>query len=284
MGLLDGKVAIVTGGGNGLGAAYCELFAREGAAVVVNDVGAAKDGSGKDTKVAEVIASGINSLGGRAVASCDDVSTVEGGRNILQVALDNFGGIDVLVNNAGILRDRTFSNLTERDWDDVVKVHLKGAYCVTQPVWDAMKKSGRGGVIIFTTSNSGLHGNFGQTNYGAAKAALYGMTRVLALEGRRYGIRVWGLSPGARTRMWTGTGIGNNQAPDPMDEAERIAPGVLYMASELSGDQSGKTLQVWGRAVRELKIMEAPGFFPDKPWSAQDLADHAADIFFPDET
>ncbi len=283
MGLLSGKVAIVTGGGNGLGAAYCELFAREGAAVVVNDLGVARDGSGKDTRVAETIAAKINERGGRAVANCDDVSTVEGGRNILEAALGSFGRIDILVSNAGIIRDRTFSNISEQDWDDVIRVHVKGAYCVTQPVWNEMRKSGRGGVIILTTSNSGLHGNFGQTNYGAAKAALYGMTRVLALEGRKYGIRVWGLSPGAHTRMTADSVHGFEVEPDPMDLPERTAQGVLYMASDLSGDQSGKTLQVWGRAVRELKMMDAPGYFPDRPWSAQDIADHASDIFFPEE-
>jgi NAD(P)-dependent dehydrogenase (short-subunit alcohol dehydrogenase family) len=288
VGLLDGKVAIITGGGNGLGAAYCELLASEGAAVVVNDLGVSREGESEGVNVAEIVAERIRARGGRAVANCDDVSTVEGGRNILQSALTHFGRIDILVNNAGILRDRTFANISEKDWDDVVKVHLKGAYCVTHPVWQEMKSSGSGGVIIFTTSPSGLHGNFGQTNYGAAKAALYGMTRVLSLEGRKYGIRVWGIAPGAHTRMTadlTQNHLGEAiaQEPDPMSLPERIAPAILYMASELSGHQTGKTLLVWGRTIRELRIMDAPGFLPEQPWTAQDLADHEAQIFFPEE-
>lgn len=284
MGLLDGKVAIVTGGGNGLGAAYCELLASEGAAIVVNDLGVSRDGSGQNGSVATIIADRIIARGGRAIANGDDVSTVEGGRRILGAALESFGKVDILVNNAGIIRDRTFANISEKDWDDVVRVHLKGAYCVTHPVWEHMKSSGAGGVIIFTSSTSGLHGNFGQSNYGAAKAGMYGLTRVLALEGRKYGIRVWGLAPGARTRMTEDLNPDPNAKPDVMDLPERIAHGVLYMASDLSGDQTGKTLMVWGRAVRELKIMDAPGYFPSQPWTAQDLADHASDIFFPEET
>ncbi len=282
MGLLDGKVAIVTGGGNGLGEAYCKLFAQEGASVVVNDLGGARDGTGGSLSAAETVASAIRAAGGKAVANGDDVSTVQGGQHIFQAAMDSFGAANILVNNAGILRDKTFSNTSESDWDAVVKVHLKGAYCVTMPVWNWMKANG-GGVIVMTSSGSGLFGNFGQSNYGAAKAGLYGFMRVLSIEGRKYGIRVWALAPGAYTRMTSDLPGRKDREPDPMSLPERIAPGVLYMVSDLSGEQTGKTLSVSSRGVREIKMMQAKGISPKAPWTAQDVADNADQIFFPDE-
>ena len=229
------------------------------------------------------MASEINAAGGKAVANGDDVSTVEGGKRICQAAIDNFGRVDILVNNAGILRDRTFTNMTEDEWDAVVRVHLKGAYCVTWPVWNWMKDNGAKGVIVMTSSGSGLIGNFGQANYGAAKAGLYGLMRVLTLEGRKYGIRLWALAPGAYTRMTSDLPGRRDREPDPMSLPERIAPGVLYMVSDLSGDQTGKVLSVSSRGVREMKMMSAQGFTPTAPWTAQDVADHAAEIFFPEE-
>src|SRR5580698_5625357 len=282
MGLLDGKVAIVTGGGNGLGEAYCKLFAQEGASVVVNDLGGARDGTGGSLSAAQTVVDAIKAGGGKAVANGDDVSTVQGGEHIFQAAMDNFGAAHILVNNAGILRDKTFSNTSEADWDAVVKVHLKGAYCVTMPVWNWMKANG-GGVIVMTSSGSGLFGNFGQSNYGAAKAGLYGFMRVLSIEGRKYGIRLWALAPGAYTRMTSDLPGRKDREPNPMSLPERIAPGVLYMVSDLSGEQTGKTLSVSSRGVRELKLMRAPGFSPKTPWTAQDVAGHAAEVFFPDE-
>ena len=167
MGLLDGKVAIITGAGNGLGEAYAKLFAKEGAAVVVNDLGGPRDGSGSDRGAAQKVVDDIIAAGGRAAANTDDVSTIEGGENILKTALDNFGQVDILVCNAGILRDRSFANTSEADWDAVIKVHLKGTYCCALPVWKWMKENG-GGSMVLTSSTSGLYGNFGQTNYGAA--------------------------------------------------------------------------------------------------------------------
>jgi NAD(P)-dependent dehydrogenase (short-subunit alcohol dehydrogenase family) len=197
MGLLDGKVAIVTGAGGGLGEAYAKLFAKEGASVVVNDLGGARDGSGTGTSAAsEKVVADIKAAGGKAVANGDDVSTMAGGENILKAALDNFGKVDILVCNAGILRDKTFANTSEEDWDKVIKVHLKGTYCTALPVWKWMKDNG-GGSMVLTSSTSGLYGNFGQTNYGAAKAGIYGMVRVMSIEGRKYNIRVMGLAPGA---------------------------------------------------------------------------------------
>jgi NAD(P)-dependent dehydrogenase (short-subunit alcohol dehydrogenase family) len=283
MGLLDGKVAIVTGGGNGLGEAYCKLFAREGAAVVVNDLGGARDGTGASLSAAQTVAEAIKAEGGRAVANGDDVSTLQGGESILKAAIDNFGQVDILVNNAGILRDKTFANTSEADWDAVIRVHLKGAYCVTLPVWTWMKDHGTKGVIVMTSSGSGLFGNFGQANYGAAKAGIYGMMRVMAIEGRKYNIRVMGLAPGAYTRMTADLPGRKDREPDPMSLPERIAPGVLYMVSDLSGDQTGKVLGVSSRGVREIKFMQTKGFNPTAPWTARDLADHSEDVFFPEE-
>jgi NAD(P)-dependent dehydrogenase (short-subunit alcohol dehydrogenase family) len=282
MGLLDGKVAIVTGGGNGLGEAYCKLFAKEGAAVVINDLGGARDGTGADRSAAQKVVDAIKAAGGRAVANGDDVSTMQGGQNILKTALDAFGQVDILVNNAGILRDKTFANTSEADWDAVIKVHLKGAYCVTLPVWTWMKTNGSGGVIVMTSSTSGLYGNFGQSNYGAAKAGLYGFMRVLSIEGRKYGIRVWGLAPGAYTRMTSDLPGRQGREPDPLSLPDAIAPGVLYMVSDLSGDQSGKVLGVSSRGVREIKMLAADGFTPTGPWTARDVADHATEVFFPE--
>jgi NAD(P)-dependent dehydrogenase (short-subunit alcohol dehydrogenase family) len=283
MGLLDGKVAIVTGGGNGLGEAYCKLFAKEGASVVVNDLGGARDGTGGSLSAAQTVVEAIKAAGGKAVANGDDVSTTQGGQNIFRAAIDNFGRVDILVNNAGILRDKTFANTTEADWDAVIKVHLKGAYCCTMPVWTWMKDNGVKGVIVMTSSGSGLFGNFGQSNYGAAKAGLYGFMRVLSIEGRKYGIRLWALAPGAYTRMTSDLPGRKDREPDPMSLPERIAPGVLYMVSDLSGDQTGKTLSVSSRGVREIKMMQAKGISPTAPWTAQDVADNADVVFFPEE-
>ena len=280
MGLLEGKVAIVTGAGGGLGRAYAKLFAKEGAAVVVNDFGGARDGAGAGTSpMAQQVVDEIIAEGGRAVANAADVSTMEGGASILASALDNWGKIDILVNNAGILRDKTFSNTSEADWDAVVKVHLKGTYCVTLPVWDFMKANG-GGVIVMTSSTSGLYGNFGQANYGAAKAGIYGFMRVLSIEGRKYNIRLWGLAPGAFTRMTEDLPGRKDQEPDPASLPENIAPGVLYMVSDLSKDHTGKVLGVSSRGVREIKMLQTKGFNGGVGHTAQDIADHAADVFF----
>ncbi|HEY9233978.1 MULTISPECIES: SDR family oxidoreductase [Phenylobacterium] len=280
MGLLDGKVAIITGAGGGLGEAYAKLFAKEGASVVVNDLGGPRDGSGSDKGAAQKVVDDIIAAGGKAVANADDVSTMQGGENILKAALDNFGQIDILVCNAGILRDKSFANTSEQDWDLVVKVHLKGTYCCTMPVWKWMKDNGKPGVIIMTSSTSGLYGNFGQSNYGAAKAGIYGFMRVLSIEGRKYGIRVMGLAPGAFTRMTADLPGRQGQEPDPMSLPENVAPGVLFMASDLAADHTGKVLGVSSRGVREIKMVQTEGYNPGRPYTAQDVAEHASQVFF----
>ena len=281
VGLLEGKVAIVTGAGGGLGEAYARLFAREGARVVVNDLGARRDGSGADKGPAQLVVDAIVAEGGVAVANGDDVSTVEGGENILKTALDAFGRVDILVCNAGILRDRTFAKTTEADWDAVVKVHLKGAYCCALPVWTWLKDNAQPGVIVLTSSTSGLFGNFGQSNYGAAKAGIYGLMRVMAIEGRKYDIRVMGLAPGALTRMtedlpWGQEGAGTLETSLP----ENIAPGVLYMVSDLAAEHSGKVLGINHEGVHEIKMVRTGGFTPGRPYTAQDVAAHASQVYF----
>jgi len=284
MGLLDGKVAIITGAGGGLGEAYAKLFAREGASVVVNDLGGPRDGSGADVSMAQQVVDGITKAGGKAIANGADISTIAGGQSVFDDAIKAFGKVDILVNNAGILRDQSFAKSTEEAWDKVIKVHLKGTYCVTKPVFNFMRDHG-GGVIVNTSSTSGLIGNFGQSNYGAAKGGIWGLSNVLAIEGRKYGIRIWTLSPGALTRM-TADLPRYIENPGAALDADGIAPAVLYMVSDLSGDQTGKVLGVSGpRGVREMKMMEMEGWKPplDKPWSAEDIATHAADIFFSDE-
>jgi NAD(P)-dependent dehydrogenase (short-subunit alcohol dehydrogenase family) len=282
MGLLNGKVAIITGAGGGLGEAYAKLFAKEGASVVVNDLGGSRDGSGVGTSAAaQKVVDEIVAAGGKAVANGDDVSTMAGGENILNTALDAFGQVDILVCNAGILRDKTFANTTEADWDLVVKVHLKGTYCCVMPVWKWLKDNGKPGTIVMTSSTSGLYGNFGQSNYGAAKAGIYGFMRVLSIEGRKYGIRVMGLAPGAFTRMTSDLPGRQGREPDPMSLPENIAPGVLYMVSDLAADHTGKVLGVSSRGVREIKMMQTDGFQPGRPYTAQEVAEHAAEVFFP---
>ncbi|NEU96635.1 SDR family oxidoreductase [Bradyrhizobium sp. ma5] len=283
MGLLDGKVALITGAGGGLGEAYAKLFAREGAAVVVNDLGGPRDGSGSDKSMADKVVDAIKAEGGRAVANGADISTLAGGQSVFDDAIKHFGRADILVNNAGILLDETFHKAKEANWDRVMKVHLKGTFCCTQPVFKWMRDNG-GGVIVNTSSTSGLIGNFGQTNYGAAKGGIWGLSNVLAIEGRKYNIRIWTLAPGALTRM-TADLPRYKENPGAALGPDGIAPAVLYMVSDLSGDQTGKVLGVSGpRGVREMRMMEMEGWTPPfTGWKAEDIVTHANEIFFSEE-
>jgi NAD(P)-dependent dehydrogenase (short-subunit alcohol dehydrogenase family) len=281
MGLLDGKVAIVTGAGGGLGRSHALALAAEGAAVIVNDLGGDRTGTGKSTSMADKVVDEIKSKGGEAAACYDSVATVEGGKRTIQSAIDHFGKADILVNNAGILRDRTLAKLEEEDWDSVIAVHLKGTYCCARPMFAHLRERGEGGVIINTSSTSGLTGNFGQTNYGAAKAGIAGFTRCLALEGKKYGIRVWALVPVALTRM-TEDLPGMGQAGARLDPS-LVSPAVVYMASSLSGEQSGKFLYAGGGRVAEMKMMTAKGANLGPKVSAQAIHERAADVFFPEE-
>ncbi|MBU1195362.1 MAG: SDR family oxidoreductase [Proteobacteria bacterium] len=196
----DGKVAIVTGAGQGIGRMYALELARRGAKVVVNDLGVSRDGEGMDTSAADSVVEQIKADGGQAVANYDSVATMAGGENIVKTAMDAFGTVDILINNAGILRDKSFMKMTEQDWDLIISVHLKGAFCVTQPAIKIMKDKNYGR-IVFTASTSGLYGNFGQTNYGAAKMGLVGIMNTLKLEISKYNIKVNTIAPTAWSRM-----------------------------------------------------------------------------------
>jgi NAD(P)-dependent dehydrogenase (short-subunit alcohol dehydrogenase family) len=196
----NGKVAVVTGAGGGLGREYALDLAKRGAKVVVNDLGGARDGSGRDRSAADRVVEEIIRAGGTAIANYDSVSTMAGGASIVDTAVSAYGRIDILVNNAGILRDRSFLKMTEEEWDQVIAVHLKGAFCVTQPALKIMKKNNYGR-LVFTSSTSGLYGNFGQTNYGAAKLGLVGLMNSLKLEMMKYNIMVNTVAPNAYSRM-----------------------------------------------------------------------------------
>jgi len=282
MGLLDEKVAIITGAGGGLGRTHALLLAREGARVVVNDLGGSRAGTGDGVAMADQVVQEIVDAGGSAVANHDSVATVAGGENICRTAIDAFGRVDILINNAGILRDRTLVKTEEEDWDLVIAVHLKGTYCVTRPVFQHMKDRGGPGVIINTTSTSGLLGNFGQCNYGAAKAGIAGFTRTLAQEGAKYGIRAWGLAPVAFTRLTSDLmGEDNSEMAEALDPA-KISEAVLYMSSDLSGDKTGKFLFVSGSRVAEMKITGPLGL-QKSGFTARDIADAEESVFLPED-
>jgi NAD(P)-dependent dehydrogenase (short-subunit alcohol dehydrogenase family) len=199
----DGRVAIITGAGGGLGKSHALELARRGAQVVVNDLGGSVDGSGSGSAAADVVVKEIAEAGGTAVANYDSVSTKEGGEGIVQTALDNFGQVDILINNAGILRDKSFAKMTEEEMTLVLDVHLRGAFYVSQPAFRAMKDRNYGR-FVHTASAAGVFGNFGQANYGAAKMGLVGLSNVLAQEGAKYNIKSNVIAPIAMTRMTTG--------------------------------------------------------------------------------
>jgi len=287
MGLLNGKVVIVTGAGGGIGREYALALAKEGASVVVNDLGGARDGTGGGNSMADQVVEQIKAAGGEAVANYDSVTTVEGGRGVLKTALDAFDRVDVLVNNAGILRDKSFANTTEDLWDPVVAVHLKGTYCVTHAVYRHMKERGEGGVIINTSSTSGLNGNFGQCNYGAAKAGIAGFSRCLAIEGVKYGVRVFILAPVALTRLTEDLpGFGDEKMKTVMGPG-LVAPLVVYLASDLSKEYTGKTFFVGGGRIAEMKVVTHTGITKTEDgglWSAEEVASKmkAGEILLPD--
>ena len=196
----DGRVAVITGAGGGLGKTYALELARRGASVVVNDLGGSSDGRGGSSSMADATVKEIIEAGGKAVANYDSVATPEGGKAIIQTALDNFGKVDILVNNAGILRDKSFLKLEPKDLEAVLDVHLKGAFFVTQPAFASMKENGYGRIVM-ASSGAGIFGNFGQTNYGAAKMGLVGLMNVLSVEGAKYNIKVNTIAPVAKTRL-----------------------------------------------------------------------------------
>ena len=251
----DGRVAIVTGAGAGLGRIYALELARRGARVVVNDLGGARDGSGKGSKnPADQVVAEIQALGGEAVANYDSVASVEGGENIVRTALDAFGTVDILINNAGILRDKTFLKMEPQNWQAVLDVHLNGAYYVSQPAFRVMKEKGYGRILL-TTSAAGLYGNFGQSNYTAAKMGLVGLMNTLKLEGEKYDIKVNTIAPVATSRL-----TADILPPDFIDKLkpELVAPLALYLVSEqcpVSGHVYNAGMGCYNRAA----IVTGPG-------------------------
>lgn len=250
----DGRVAIITGAGGGLGRQHALLLAKRGALIVVNDLGGSVDGSGSDASAAQKVVDEIKALGGEAVADHNSVATPEGGAAIVQTAIDTFGKVDIVVNNAGILRDKSFHNLTPDMTNAVLDVHLKGAFHVTQPAFVKMREQGYGR-IISTSSAAGLFGNFGQANYGAAKMGLVGFTRVLAIEGAKANIKANVIAPLALTRM-TEEIMGvlkDKVSPD------QVSPMVAFLAHE-DCPVSGGVFSVAGGRVAKVFTAETPGY------------------------
>ena len=250
----DGKVAIITGAGGGLGREHALEFARRGARVVINDLGGSVSGEGGGEGPAHATAKEINDLGGEAVADTNSVATPEGGKAVVATAVEAFGTVDIVVNNAGILRDKTFHNMTPELLEPVISVHLLGAFYVTQPAYVIMREKGYGR-IVNTSSNSGILGNFGQSNYAAAKMGLVGFTRVLANEGRKHNIKANAIAPVAKTRM-TEELLG--AVGDKLDP-KLVTPVVCWLASE-EVDVTGEIYSVAGGLVSRFFIGLTPGY------------------------
>ena len=274
MGLLDGKVALITGAGGGLGRCHALQFAREGARVVVNDLGSTLDGSGESHNLADEVVAEIEELGGEAVADYGSVSDEDEARAMVDRALEEFGQLDIVVNNAGILRDKTLAKMTREMWDEVIDVHLTGTFLVTRAAFRAMSDQGRGGRIINTTSLAGLKGNFGQTNYSAAKAGIAGITRTVALEGRRDGITVNAIAPVAKTRMTEDI----EAVPDEL-EAEDVSPLVTWLASDEADEVTGRIFGAHGSHYFEYKMEQTPGVdLGDERWTPAKVGERMVDI------
>jgi NAD(P)-dependent dehydrogenase (short-subunit alcohol dehydrogenase family) len=267
----DGKVAIITGAGGGLGREHALELARRGARIVVNDLGGSVSGEGGDVGPAQKVVQEITDLGGEAVADTSSVATADGGKAVVQTAVDAFGTVDIVVNNAGILRDKSFHNLTPELLEPVIQVHLLGAFHVTQPAWLIMREKGYGRIIC-TSSNSGILGNFGQANYGAAKMGLVGLTRVLAIEGRKYNIKANAIAPVAKTRMTEEMFGAAGEALDP----KLVSPLVAYLASEAC-QVSGEVYSAAGGIISRFFIGLTPGYY-NPELTAEDIAAHWDEI------
>ena len=250
----NGRVAIITGAGAGLGRQYALELAKRGAKVVVNDLGGSRDGSGQGTSAADKVVDEIKAGGGQAIANYDNVALVEGGENIVKAAVEKFGKVDILVNNAGIVRDKTFNKMDEPTWDVVMNVHLKGAFCVTRPAFINMRENNYGRIVM-TTSSSGMYGNFGQSNYAAAKLGLLGLVNVLKLEGGKYNIKSNLIGPTAATRFTEDVfppELFAKMKPD------FVAPAVLYLCSEDCTD-SGMVINAAAGYYSRSAIVTGPG-------------------------
>jgi NAD(P)-dependent dehydrogenase (short-subunit alcohol dehydrogenase family) len=294
MAALEGRVAIITGAGRGIGREHALLFAAEGAKVVVNDLGSSNDGEGSDLSPAEEVVAEIRSRGGEAVVNGDDVADWEGAQRLVNAAIEAFGDLDIVVNNAGILRDRVLVNMTEQEWDDVIAVHLKGHFAPTRwaaAYWREEHKAGRGKRrnLVHTSSTSGLFSNPGQSNYGAAKSGIATFSQIAAKELSRYDVVSNCIAPGARTRLTLATpGLGDIMAPkaDAFDEWDpaNVSPLVAYL-STAACPFSGETFFVQGGVVKRVQswTMAETVERPDM-WTVAELADALAPLAQPAAT
>ncbi len=285
-GLCDGRVAIVTGAGRGIGRGHALELARQGASVVVNDRGVELDGQGHDQGPAASVVAEIRAAGGVAIANSDDVGDWDGAKHLIDQAVDELGRVDVLVNNAGFVRDRMLVNMTEDDWDAVVRVHLKGTFCTTKHAadhWRTRAKAGEAvnGRVVNTSSGAGLYGNFGQTNYGAAKAAIATFSILAAAELARYGVTVNAIAPGGLTRMTEKVITRREPGPDGFNPMapENVAPVVAWLASLESADVTGRVFDVLGGRIGVSEGWR-PGPFAEQPrrWEAAELGPVVADL------
>ena len=273
MGMLEGKVAVVTGAGGGLGRTHALLLAKEGAAVVVNDLGGARDGTGSSTSMADGVVEEIRAAGGQAIAHYGSVSAKDDAIGMIDAAVNEFGKIDICICNAGILRDKSFKNMTDDMWDVVMDVHLRGTYLVTKAAYDKMLELGNGGRIIMTSSTSGLLGNFGQTNYGAAKAAIAGFMRCLWLEGLKYGITVNVLAPTAMSRLT------EDILPEAVQDKfppETVSPAVVWLCTDEAKEVTGRQWLVAGNNVSLLSWQVTPIADQDLsegPWDVAEIGE-----------
>ena len=273
MGMLEGKVAVVTGAGGGLGRTHALLLAKEGAAVVVNDLGGARDGTGSSTSMADGVVEEIRAAGGQAIAHYGSVSAKDDAIGMIDAAVNEFGKIDICICNAGILRDKSFKNMTDDMWDVVMDVHLRGTYLVTKAAYDKMLELGNGGRIIMTSSTSGLLGNFGQTNYGAAKAAIAGFMRCLWLEGLKYGITVNVLAPTAMSRL---TEDILPEAAQDKFPPETVSPAVVWLCTDEAKEVTGRQWLVAGNNVSLLSWQVTPiadRELSEGPWDVADIGE-----------
>lgn len=280
MGLFDGKVVIITGAGAGIGRAHALAFAKEGAKVVVNDLGSDRSGGGKGSEAADKVVTEIKAAGGEAVANYESVATREGADSILWSALSKYGRVDVLVNNAGVLRDRSYLNMSDADWNLVQEVHLKGTFLCSQVVARQMKLQGKGGRIINTTSMSGLLGNFGQGNYSAAKAGIYGLTRTCSIEFAKMGVTVNAVAPVALTRMTEDIPLLKGTTAETMGP-QFISPAVLFLASDMAADITGQIVGVHGGKIFLYRMDQTEGVekAPEQGlWTPQELKEQWAKI------
>jgi NAD(P)-dependent dehydrogenase (short-subunit alcohol dehydrogenase family) len=275
---LAGKVAIVTGAGRGIGRAHALALAEAGARVIVNDLGAALSGEGHDDTPAQQVVQEITAAGGEATANAENVADFDGAERMVKQAIDHFGRLDILVNNAGILRDRMVVNMTEQEWDSVIAVHLKGHFAPTRHAaayWRERSKAGDDvkGRVINTSSPSGVFGNIGQSNYGAAKAGIAGFTIIVAQELHRYGVTVNCLAPNARTRMTEDTfDMGApSEGFDPLDPSN-MSPLVVALSADTAQNITGQVFHVWGGAINALQGWSAGELFEsDDKWDADAL-------------